>query len=112
MQDKQFYKLNREIMLRHIVMFKLKGTEEVEKKQHSQQLKSAIEGLSGSIEQVKYMEVGVNINTNPSAYDLVLVSDFEDEEALNIYRDHPEHVKVIEIIQSIVASVHVVDYMV
>ncbi|MDT8308258.1 MAG: Dabb family protein [Bacteroidales bacterium] len=99
-------------MLRHIVMFKLKGTKEAEKKQYSQQLKSAIEALPESVEQVKFMEVGENINQNPSAYDLVLVSDFENEEALNIYRNHPEHVKVIEIIQSLVASIHVVDYIV
>ncbi|MFW6019787.1 MAG: Dabb family protein [Bacteroidales bacterium] len=95
-------------MIRHIVMFRLK--DEPEKHENIQKLKEAIEKLEEFIPEAKSIEVGVNINEKPSAYDLVLVSEFEDEDALERYRVHPEHQKVVEFIKEVNEDIAAVDY--
>jgi hypothetical protein len=52
----------------------------------------------------------VNVNSKPSAFDLVLVTDFENKDALNKYRSHPEHQRVIELLAGINEDIAVVDY--
>ncbi|WP_027622955.1 Dabb family protein [Clostridium lundense] len=97
-------------MIKHIVMWKLRDFSEEEKLQHCEKAKRDLEGLSGIIPELKAIEVGININKTPAAYDLVLYSEFENEEELNIYQSHPEHVKVGKFIKEIVQSRVVTDY--
>jgi hypothetical protein len=95
-------------MLRHIVMVRFKDRERVEHLAFD--FKDRLMALEDAIPELLKMEVGVNVNTTPSAYDLVLVSDFEDEMALEIYRIHPEHLKVVEFMKSVTSDRAVVDY--
>lgn len=97
-------------MLKHIVMWKLKNFSEEEKQQHCERAKRDLEGLKDIISELKSIEVGININKTPAAYDLVLYSEFEDEDGLNIYQNHPEHVKVAQFIREIVENRVVTDY--
>jgi len=60
--------------------------------------------------RLKRMEVGLNINTLPSAFDAVLTADFDDEAGLNAYRTHPEHVKVLGFLKETMEKSAVVDY--
>ncbi len=95
-------------MLRHVVMMKFNGKEPLET--ISVTVKEKLEALTASIPELKNMEVGLNVNTKPSAHDLVLIADFDDEEGLNAYRVHPEHVKILEIMKETVEKTAVVDY--
>ncbi len=95
-------------MLKHIVMFRLKDVPE--KAENIKKLKEAIDDLEEIIPEAQSIETGTNVNTKPSAYDLVLVSEFEDEEALDAYRVHPEHKKVLELIKKVNDQIAVVDY--
>ena len=95
-------------MLRHIVMFRLKDMPE--KADNLKKLKNAIEQLQESIPEAKSIEVGVNVNTSSAAFDLVLVSDFDDAAALDKYRVHPEHQNVLELIARVNQEIAVVDY--
>ncbi len=97
-------------MLRHIVMLRFKDHEKVD--QNAREFKERLMALESLVPELKRMEVGLNVNTKPSAYDLVLTSDFDDEAALNAYRIHPEHVKVLDFMRSIVSETAVVDYYV
>lgn len=97
-------------MLKHIVMWKLKNFNEEEKQQHCERAKRDLEKLKDIICEIKSIEIGININKTPAAYDLVLYSEFEDEDGLNIYQNHPEHVKVAQFIREIVDSRVVTDY--
>lgn len=82
-------------MLKHIVMWKLEEFAEGKSKaENAQWMKEHLEALVGVVPQIKSLEVGVNVNTSDAAYDAVLVSTFENEEDLNLYQHHPEHVKV------------------
>ena len=95
-------------MLKHIVMVKF--TDRGKVKELSIEFKSKLLELIKKIPELKNMEVGLNVNTKPSAYDLVLIAGFDDEEGLNKYRIHPAHVKVLDFMKNIVEKTAVVDY--
>ncbi|WP_018248645.1 Dabb family protein [Orenia marismortui] len=99
-------------MIKHIVMWKLKestimGAEQAE---NAQKAKKILEGLKGEIEEIKFIEVGVNLNSSEAAYDLVLYSEFASEEDLEKYQKDPAHLKVAEFIREITKDRAVVDY--
>lgn len=83
-------------MVNHVVLFKLKDFPDKEKTLIRNELKSLLEGLPGKIDDLKFLEVGINHELNSGNFDLVLTSHFENIEALNRYRVHPEHVKILK----------------
>ncbi len=94
-------------MIKHIVAFKLKNTN---KEDNIQDLKSKLDRLPEVIPGVLTFETGKNISDRSSAYDLVLISEFGSQNDLDMYRNHPEHLKVLDIIQQVVDDTVVVDY--
>ena len=82
-------------MINHVVLFKLKDYSEAEKPLVIAEMKSLLEGLKGKIDELKYIEVGVNYELNSKSYDLALLSHFNSIEDLNKYRVHPEHRRVL-----------------
>lgn len=82
-------------MINHIVLFKLKDYPEAERPLIIAEMKSLLEGLNGKIEELKYIEVGVNYELNSKSYDLALISHFNSVEDLDKYRIHAEHKKVL-----------------
>jgi hypothetical protein len=95
-------------MLRHIVMMKFKERDDVEK--ISTNVKTMLDDLVPVVDALKRMEVGINVNPKPAAYDLVLTADFDDEAGLNEYRAHPDHVKILDFMKEVVDKTTVVDY--
>jgi len=92
-------------------MWKLKEfAEERSKAENAQWMKEHLEALLPIIPQIKSLEVGINVNQSEAAYDAVLVSLFENEEDLNVYRNHPEHMKVSAYCKKIRISRAVADY--
>lgn len=73
-------------------------------------IKKELEALRIEIKEIINIEVGINIVDDPGAYDLVLYSEFANQEDLNIYQKHPAHVKIAEYIGKVRESRVVVDY--
>lgn len=96
-------------MLRHIVMIKFK--DRAKKDEEAAKMKKMLEGLKDEIPSLYTMEVGLNINTKPSAFDLVLTADFENETGLEAYRIHPSHIKVLAYLKEVMDKTAVVDYL-
>lgn len=96
-------------MVKHIVMWKLKEDNKLE---NAQKIKKSLEALNGVIEVIKSLEVGVNYNSSIAAYDVVLVSEFENDEALTIYQTHPKHIAIGEFVKSVSTDRKVVDYII
>lgn len=93
-------------MLTHIVFYRLK-----DKSQESlDKLKEVFMSMQGKIEQLKSIEIGIDILHAERSYDLALVTRFESIEALNAYKAHPEHVKVSEYVHSVWKESASVDY--
>lgn len=98
-------------MIKHIVMWKLKEfADGKEKQENAKIIKTGLESLQQKINELKFIEAGININNSPQAYDVVLYSQFENMEDLNIYQNHPEHIKVAEFVKKVVNERVVVDY--
>ena len=98
-------------MFKHIVMWKLKesaaGNSRIE---NAHLIKSSLERLPMLIRQILDYEIGINISESPASCDLVLNSSFKSKEDFEIYRDHAEHKKVVELIRELSAKTHVVDF--
>ena len=97
-------------MLKHIVFFKFPDSEQ-DKRELVAILKDKLESLNFKIPQLKKLETGINISNRSSAFDLALVTEFENEADLEIYRIHPDHQAVIAYIKETNADSVVVDYL-
>lgn len=100
-------------MIKHIVMWKLKDLAEgCSREENAKKIKAMLEALKGKIDQISYLDVGINTINSDMAYDAVLVSEFENVQRLEEYKKHPEHVKVSEFVAKVRESRAVVDYFV
>lgn len=101
-------------MIRHIVMWKLKEKAEgATKERNAEKLKLILEGLRTTIEEIKNVEVGIQINEEgENAYDVVLISDFETDLDFQMYTRNPHHQKAIKFIETVVKERIYVDYLV
>jgi hypothetical protein len=66
--------------------------------------------LKEKIEVLKYIEVGQNYELITASHDICLITQFETLDDLEIYRIHPEHLKVFELIKANTTLRAVVDY--
>jgi len=98
-------------MIKHIVMWRLKDEAAgATKAENAVKLKEFLEALKSEIEELKAVEVGINFNPSPAAFDVVLYSEFEDREGLDAYQKHPEHVKIVGFVGEIRSDRAVVDF--
>lgn len=98
-------------MVRHIVLWKLKETAaDADRKQNAIKLKKMLEALGSVVPGAYKMEVGLNYS--PGGYDVALVAEFNDHEALEDYTVHPEYLRVAQFIKKIAAERAVADYMI
>ena len=99
-------------MVKHIVMWTLAEFAEGKQKEETiQEVKAQLEGLKDSIQEIQFLEVGINFNTTEGAYDIVLVTEFKNKEALTRYQDHPEHIRVRDFLRKVRVKHTVVDYV-
>jgi hypothetical protein len=98
-------------MVKHIVMLRLKDYDnKTQKLENALKLKKALEALKGQVDVLNSIEVGLNFNEKPNAFDLVLTTTFDSEQDLEIYRMHPEHKKVLVFLRTVTDESAVVDY--
>ena len=77
-------------------------------------MKLILEGLKINIDEIKNVEVGINISSDDdetgSNFDVVLISDFESELDYNMYTRNDHHKKALKFINSVIDERHFVDY--
>lgn len=97
-------------MINHVVLFKLKTYPADEKQQKLDQLKTALLELKSKIAELKYIEVGSNYELDSKSFDLCLISHFESLEDLKTYAVHPEHLKVVRLVNELTSERAAVDF--
>ena len=97
-------------MIKHIVMFKFKGTPE-EKKEIATKFMEALVQLPDEIPQLKSMDVGINMNP-AEKWDLVLTATADSMEDVAIYSAHPAHQDAVAIIAPYKEDRACVDYQI
>jgi hypothetical protein len=88
-------------------MFQFK---EENKKANMIQAKQMLENLMGAVPTLRSIDVGLNFSAESRAMDLSIITTFENKEGLNAYAIHPEHLKVVDFIKTVVEYSKVVDY--
>jgi hypothetical protein len=88
-------------------MFQFK---EENKEANLARVKTMLEALPSKIDELKSMEVGIDISRSERSFDLVLVSTFEDQAGLDVYALHSAHQEVVSIIKEVTLLSKVVDY--
>ena len=68
-------------MVKHIVMWKIKGTNGLTKEETAQEIKRSLEDLNGKIEGLLRLEVGIDFLQSEASYDVVLYSELVDKAA-------------------------------
>ena len=97
-------------MIKHIVMWNLKGDTPDAKASAIARLKVAFEGLAGKIPGLLHMEIGVDMSRVDYACDVVLYSEFDSHESLSAYAIHAEHLRVKAELGDLRIARHQVDY--
>lgn len=95
-------------MVKHIVTFKLKGSE-AEKREAALKFKEALMALPPVIEQLQSMEVGINENPAES-WDVVLTAVVPTMADVEIYAKHPAHQAAFAIVAPLKEERACVDY--
>lgn len=99
-------------MIKHIVMWNLRGDTAEAKARAVEVLKSSFESLRGRIPGLLHLEIGVDSSRIDYACDVVLYSEFESQAALDAYAVHPEHLRVKQELADLRIARHQVDYRV
>lgn len=94
-------------MLKHMVMWKLKAENRAD---NAGQMKQMLEAMAGKVAGLRRIEVGINAIPGADSCDVVLYSEFDDEQALNEYNQHPDHLVIKDFVKDIRETRHQVDY--
>ena len=99
-------------MIKHIVMWNVRGDTPAQKAQGIARLQRSFESLRGRIPGLLHLEIGVDRSRVDYACDVVLYSEFESQAALDAYGSHPEHLQVKQEVADLRIARHQVDYLV
>ena len=90
-------------MIRHIVLFKIESTfTDTEKTNIKTRLKDMLLDLEHKIKEIRSISVWLNAReAKATNYDIMLDTTFDSLDALERYRVHPDHVNVLEYVNSI-----------
>lgn len=97
-------------MIKHIVMWNVRGDTAAEKAAGVAKLKLAFESLRGKVPGLLNLEIGVDTSRIDYACDVVLYSEFDSQEALDAYAVHPDHLRVKGELGDLRTARHQVDY--
>lgn len=99
-------------MIRHLVMWRVRGDSPQQRADNIDRLKRSFESLRGRIPGLVTLEVGVDTSGVDHACDVVLFSEFVSQDALDAYASHPEHLRVKRELGDLRTARHQVDYAV
>ena len=97
-------------MIKHIVMWSVRGDDAATRARNVALLKAEFESLRGRVPGLLHLEIGVDFSRIDYACDVVLYSEFTSREALAAYADHPEHQRVKRALGNLRTARHQVDY--
>ena len=97
-------------MVRHAVAFRLNAKDSRQRAADAQHIQKDLQSLRGRIDEIVDLHVGIDLGHVDGHWEVVLVSDFSDNAALERYQAHPDHVRVAQGISGLISDRAVVDY--
>lgn len=93
-------------MITHVVLFRV--AEPVA--DNAEAIAARLRAMEGVVAGLDAIEVGVDLNRGPRAYDLCLITRHADEAALAAYQADPRHGEVKDFIAGVSTGAAVVDF--
>jgi spore coat polysaccharide biosynthesis protein SpsF (cytidylyltransferase family) len=98
-------------VIKHISMAKYKQSADGNSKEENiKKAKSMTEALKKHIPQIKKIEVGVNILNNPTDFDVVSCSEYDNMDDVRKTVAHPAHDELIAFLKKVTEVSHAVTY--
>jgi quinol monooxygenase YgiN len=98
-------------MLHHIVMWRFAAEADGHSKEENMvRTRAALLALPAKIAEIRSFRVERDLGVVPDAFDMCLVSEFDDAEALKRYTVHPEHKAVSALIGKVREGRSVIDF--
>ena len=86
-------------MIRHTIMWRFTDSfDGMSKDDIMDKIMELFVFLKITIPEIKFMSVKRDVIKSERSYDMIYITEFESLEALEVYRVHPEHLKVAEFI--------------
>ena len=95
-----------EKVLHHVLLFQWSVDHD---KNTKAEVLSLFEGLPSKIKGLKSFEI-LDVTSSSGNFDSVLIFQFSSEEALEIYQEHPDHLRVKEIAPPLLSGFSEYDY--
>lgn len=96
--------------VRHVVTWRLSAAEDDLKSEHADAIRAGLQALPALIDGIRSLEVGVNSLNARDNWDLVLIAEYDDADALAHYATHPAHLNVAAFIRSVTSERASVDF--
>ncbi len=97
-------------MIRHTIMWKFVDEYDgMNKDEIMSEIEAKFAHLKAVIPEIKAMKVERDILRSERSFDMIYLTEFESLEALEVYRVHPEHVKVAQFIGAVRTAQAVTD---
>ncbi|EOA03145.1 hypothetical protein HFRIS_018898 [Herbaspirillum frisingense GSF30] len=98
-------------MIKHIVMWKLKGhAEGADKATNLLKMKQLLDSCANVVPGILKFEAVLAQPGLEASYDVVLYSEFESKAALDAYQDHPDHIAIKPFIGAVREARQCMDY--
>jgi heme-degrading monooxygenase HmoA len=99
-------------MIRHIVLFRLAATDDAQRRDDAHGIAERLEALETQIAGIQSIRVDRDLGLVDGHWDIALVSEHDDNAALEAYQAHPAHKEAAAWIGTVVTDRAVVDYSV
>ena len=89
-------------MIRHTIMWKFVDEYEgMNKDEIMRRIEEQFAHLKNVIPEIKSMSVERDILRSERSFDMIYITEFDSLDALEVYRVHPEHIKVARFIGAV-----------
>ncbi|RWZ59668.1 Dabb family protein [Labedella populi] len=96
--------------IRHIVTWKLAASDPQSRAEHASGISERLTALVGVVEDIRSLSVATNVAYPEQNWDVVLVSEFDDLDALERYQKHPAHQDAASYVRGVVSDRASIDY--
>lgn len=98
-------------MITHLVFFRLKPQADGRTAcENSRLLVRKLNALKGTVPTLRALQTGCNLIEADDAYDVGLMTQFDDPEGLEAYRVHPAHQEVVDFVNAVTDARAAVDF--
>ncbi len=101
--------IERGLVIRHIVLWKLSSADPEQRARDVEGLRERLEGLVGVVPGLRSLIVAPDVGSTDGNWDVLLLSEHDDEDALAVYQAHPAHVEAAVYVRSVVQARACVD---